>query len=197
MTWAEIGLAMAGAVAVAWWLVWVSAQRLDRLHRRVASARVSLGHQLMARAVAALDVAHAGVLDPASAILVDEAARFALAAIEDDGGPAPGSGPAQSELSATVRTAVGSGQDVASLGPEGAGLVADLGEAWYRVTLARRFYNEAVDQTRRRRRTWPVRYLHLAGRTPLPASFEMDDSWPGDLPRSGLVSRPGGPQGSR
>jgi hypothetical protein len=86
-------------------------------------------------------------------------------------------------LSATIRVAVGSSADVAALDPAGRDLVGDLAEAWYRVTLARRFYNEAVDQTRRRRQTGPVRLLRLAGRTPMPTTFEMDDALPEDWGR--------------
>jgi hypothetical protein len=181
---AELALAIFVLLAALVWLALISAQRLDRLHKRVAGARTSLGTQLVARAVAALDLAHSGALDPASSIVVAETAHAALASIADDGGPRPASGPIQSELSATVRLAVGGPEDFGALDEAGRELVADLGAAWYRVTLARRFHNEAVDQTRRRRRNWPVRLLHLAGRTPLPTSYEMDDTWPTHLPRS-------------
>ncbi|MDR1293835.1 MAG: LemA family protein [Bifidobacteriaceae bacterium] len=182
MTGAEIGLVIAGIVAVIWWVIWVSAQRLDRLHRRVASARTSLAHQLVARAVAALDLAHSGVLDPASSIVVAEAARAALASMMDDGVPLPSSGAIQSELSGTIRLALGEPADIDLLDPVGRELVGEVAATWYRVTLARRFYNEAVGKTRRRRRSWPVRALRLAGRTPMPLTFEMDDALPETLP---------------
>jgi hypothetical protein len=189
--------AVFAALAVVGWAVWVSAARLDRLHRRVASARASLGRQLVARAVAALDLAHSGVLDPASSLVVGEAAHAALASMADDGGPRPDSGPVQSELSATVLLALGGPTDVAALGPAGRELVGEVASAWYRVSLARRFYNEAVERTRRRRATWRVRLLRLAGRTPMPATFEMDDSWPDALlPPGGWVA-PGGGDGPR
>jgi hypothetical protein len=185
VTGAEIALIVLVVLVVGGWIVGVSANLLDRLHLRVAKARASLGRQLLARSVAALDLAHAGVLDPASSILVAQAARAALSSMEDDGGPSPGSGGVQSELSATLRLALGGPADVQALGPEGQEMVAELARAWYRVQLARRFHNEAVGLTRRRRRTVPVRLLRLAGRTPMPASFEMDDSWPADLPGAG------------
>jgi hypothetical protein len=180
----EIALVALGAFAVAVWLIWIPAQRLDRLHRRVVQARASLGHQLTERAVAALDLAHAAVLDPASSIVLAQSARAAVAAMADDGGPAPESGPIQSELTATCRVALGGPSDVAALPGDARELVDDVIKAWYRVTLARRFYNEAVDQTRRRRQTVPVRLLRLAGRTPMPATFEMDDSLPEELTRA-------------
>ncbi|MDR1151056.1 MAG: hypothetical protein LBK72_01035 [Bifidobacteriaceae bacterium] len=178
MTAAEIGLLVVGLVAVAWWVIWVSASRLDRLHRRVASARASLARQLVARAVAALDLAHAEVLDPVSSIVVAEAARAALGSMTDDADPLPSSGAVQSELSGTIRLALGEPGDLEPLDPVGEELVRDVAAAWYRVTLARRFYNEAVGKTRRRRRNWPVRLLRLAGRTPMPLMFEMDDALP-------------------
>jgi hypothetical protein len=77
-----------------------------------------------------------------------------------------------------LRLALGEARDVALLSPDGLELVGEVAAAWYRLTLARRFYNEAVGQTRRLRGTWPVRLLRLAGRTPMPTTYEMDDSLP-------------------
>jgi hypothetical protein len=185
MTGAEIALAIIGLGFIVFWLVWFWAQRLDRLHKRVATARVSLGRQLTARAVAALDLAHAAVLDPVSSIVLIQAAHLALESIAEDGGPAPDSGPLQSELSATARFALGGPGDVAGLDDAGRELVDHLAAAWYRVTVSLQFYNEAVGQTRRLRSARPVRWLRLAGYTPMPQYFTMDDAWPEDLPQPG------------
>jgi hypothetical protein len=181
MSGAEIALAVVGALALGFWMVWVPAQRLDRMHKRVATARASLGHQLTARAVAALDLAHAAVLDPASSIILATSARAAVDAMAEDGGPEPDSGPIQSELSATIRFAVGGAEDVAAMDEAGRDLVQEVATAWHRVVFARSFYNEAVAVTRRRRQSRAVRWAHLAGYVPMPEFYEMDDAIPEDL----------------
>ena len=72
------------------------------------------------------------------------------------------------------------GKPVAASSPqgrfaEGAALLSRLATASYRAQLARRFHNDAVVQIRRIRRNVLVRFFHLAGRAPLPQTFEMDD----------------------
>lgn len=201
MTWAEMTLLAAAVALVLLWLVWVSASRLDRLHRKVASSRAVLDNQLVRRASLAAELAASGLLDPASSVLVGEAAWRALVAGADDPSLLEGHALdvrgavdeqvdrdlAESELSATVRTALEDADGVAELraGPYGAELLGALGAAWYRVQLARRFHNEAVEQTRRVRRKVLVRALRLQGRAPLPATVEIDDDLPDALATHG------------
>ncbi|WP_265521321.1 hypothetical protein [Oerskovia flava] len=78
MTWSEIAIVVVAVLLLAGWLLWVSASRLDRLHRKVVASRVALDAQLVRRSTAALDLATSGELDPASSILVAEAAYAAL-----------------------------------------------------------------------------------------------------------------------
>lgn len=52
---------------------------------------------------------------------------------------------------------------------------AELDDAGWRVGLARRFYNDAVRDTRALRRRPAVRVLRLHGRRPLPRFFDIDD----------------------
>jgi len=52
---------------------------------------------------------------------------------------------------------------------------AELEDAGWRVGLARRFYNDAVRDTRALRRRPAVRVLRLHGRRPLPRFFDIDD----------------------
>ncbi|MFD6134010.1 hypothetical protein [Isoptericola sp. NPDC060257] len=193
MTWSELALLVLVVAAVAVWLAWISASRLDRLHRKVVASRIALQAQLARRAGAAVDLASSGLLDPAGAVLVADAA---FAALEDDTGPAPtagaelaleGMGPdrerAESELSATLRSALGDDEALAELrrAPGGDELVGQLSAAWYRAQLARRFHNEAVAQARRARRTWYVRLLRLSGHAALPRMVELDDQMPEGL----------------
>ncbi|WP_275001213.1 hypothetical protein [Promicromonospora iranensis] len=194
MTWSEIALIALGALAVGLLLAWRGASRLDRLHRKVAASRIALDAQLVRRASAAVEVAASGALDPASAILVADAAYTA-----SDAGPVTspaaalkmdGLGPererAESGLTATLREAMGAPEAIRTLlaGPSGE-VVSALAAAWYRATLARRFHNEAVAQARRVRRLWYVRLFHLAGRAPMPRTVELDDALPHALEPNG------------
>ncbi|GAB2478850.1 membrane protein [Promicromonospora xylanilytica] len=194
MTWSEMALVVLGALAVGLLLAWRGASRLDRLHRKVAASRIALDAQLVRRASAAVELAASGALDPASAVLVADAAYTA-----SDAGPVTspaaalkmdGLGPvrerAESGLTATLREAMGGPEAVRTLldGPAGE-VVAALGAAWYRATLARRFHNEAVAQARRVRRLWYVRWFRLAGRAPMPRTVELDDVLPHALELGG------------
>ncbi len=201
MTWSELTVVVAAALLLALWSIWVVASRLDRLHRKVGSSRAVLDNQLVRRASVAAELAASGLLDPVSSVLVGEAAWRALVAGAghdlvdelpvaslDPDVPVGGSEHhdrdlAESELSATVRTALADDDEVAALRaePYGGELLDALAASWYRVQLARRFHNEAVTQTRRVRRKVAVRVLRLHGHAPIPVSVEIDDQMPGAL----------------
>mgnify|MGYP001822828905 CR=1 FL=1 len=187
LVWTGWALAALLAALIALWVVWGAASRLDRLHRRVRESRATLDAQLVRRATAAWDLATAGVLDPASSIVIAATARDALdqtpAADLAAGGPDGGTADdveramAESELSRALREALGRGEDRAALAAAdgAADLLGTLDREWYRVQLARRFHNEAVVAVRRIRAKWYVRLLRLAGRAEVPVTFEMDD----------------------
>ncbi|MCA5894027.1 hypothetical protein LEP48_11810 [Isoptericola sp. NEAU-Y5] len=194
MTWSELALVVLVAAAVVVWLAWVSASRLDRLHRKVVASRIALQAQLTRRAGAAIDLASSGLLDPAGAVLVADAAFAVVDAAE---APDPGAelaldglGPsrerAESTLTITLRSALDDEEALRELreSTDGAELVGNLGAAWYRAQLARRFHNEAVAQAQRARRTWYVRLLHLTGRAGVPQTVELDDQMPDGLDHS-------------
>ncbi|WP_454857142.1 hypothetical protein [Promicromonospora soli] len=194
MSWSEIALVALGALAVGLLLAWRGASRLDRLHRKVAASRIALDAQLVRRASAAVELAASGALDPASAILVADAAYAAsdvapvtspAAALKMDGLGAARER-AESGLTATLREALGAPEAIRVLraGPSGE-VVAGLADAWYRATLARRFHNEAVAQARRVRRFRHVRLFYLAGRAPMPRTVELDDALPHALEPNG------------
>jgi hypothetical protein len=194
MSWSEMALVALAALAIGLLLAWRGASRLDRLHRKVAASRIALDAQLVRRASAAVELAASGALDPASAILVADAAYTAsdagavtspAAALKMDGlGPARER--AESGLTATLREAMGGPEAVRALltGPSGE-VVSALAAVWYRATLARRFHNEAVAQARRVRRLWYVRLFRLAGRAPMPRTVELDDALPHALEPNG------------
>lgn len=194
MTWSEMALVGLGVLAIGLLLAWRGAYRVDRLHRKVAASRIALDAQLVRRASTAVELAASGALDPASAFLVADAAYTAsdagpvtspAAALKMDG-LGPDRERAESGLTATLREAMGEPESVQLLlaGPSSE-VVAALAAAWYRATLARRFHNEAVAQTRRVRRLWYVRLFHLAGRAPMPRTVELDDALPHALEPNG------------
>lgn len=153
------------------------AGRLDRLHVRVDAARDALDAQLVRRSSAALDLAHAGVLDPATSVLLAEEAYGAQTATER------ARPRAESELTGALNAALPDAATVDELtsSPRGQELLGGLSVSCGRVVLARRFYNDAVGTTLVIRRRRLVRWLRLAGTAPLPAAFDMDDHPPQSL----------------
>jgi molybdopterin-biosynthesis enzyme MoeA-like protein len=218
MSWSDTVLIVLAILAVVGWWLWVAASRLDRLHRKVGASRAVVDTQLVRRATVAAELATSSLLDPVSSVLVGEAAWAALAAGGSDAETTPGLPPElwallaadprgpvsqsslaerisergriESELSATLREVLSDPTEVAALRAEPGGeeVLDDLGSAWYRVQLSRRFHNEAVAQTRRMRRGVLVRALRLAGHAPEPRTLELDDEWPDALGRPGVRS---------
>ncbi len=185
-------------LVVVFWAIWLRASRLDRLHRKVVAARAVVTAQLVRRATVAAELATSGLLDPVSSVVLGESAWQALAvsttastaapdtrAVLGDAASAvpPGSGPAESELTATLTELLSDDPEIDRLraDPLGAELLDQLAAAWYRVQLARRIHNEAVAQAQRVRRGWLVRTFHLAGHAPEPTTLEMDDAMPQTL----------------
>lgn len=149
-TWTDVVLAVVAVVLLLLWLVWVRASRLDRLHRKVGASRAVVEAQLVRRATVAAELATSGLLDPASSVVVGEAAWAALSASGADGDvpagllPAdlrallhadagrPGGGPAgpaagtdrglvESELTAALHEVLDDADEVVGLGAEPGG----------------------------------------------------------------------------
>ncbi|WP_199424105.1 hypothetical protein [Actinotalea solisilvae] len=211
MTWSEVTVVVVGALLLLLWWVWVTASRLDRLHRKVGASRAALDTQLVRRASAAAELASSGLLDPVSSVLLGEASWAALSAGENGRAELVDALPglrldraeraratttrierdlAESELSRTVRTALADPAEVVALAedPLGEAFLGALADSWYRVQLARRFHNEAVAQTQRMRRKALVRLLRLHGHARTPHTVEIDDTWPEALARPGEVT---------
>lgn len=175
-----LGLAL---LVLGWWLVW-TARRLDRLHHRLDLAHASLETQLQRRAGVATELGLAGALDPASSLLVVDAA--AAARLGPDGLPPEGED-AQSRLSLALRLVLPDDEDGVALldgvreQPGGAALVDELGAACRKVELARRFHNDQVIASRALRSRRRVRLLRLAGRAPQPRTVDLDDRPPAVL----------------
>ena len=199
MTGTTTALVVLLLVSVVAWFLASFATRLNRLHHRVEGAAAALDNQLLRRATAARQLAASGLLDPASSLLVagaaadavsagEEAARRyaenpeGLALARDD---AAAREAAESDLTRALRATLAEPEVMQALSrdPLGQALLADLGAACHRAALARRFHNDAVSQAQRVRAKPLVRVSRLAGRAPVPQTFEMDDEPPALLER--------------
>lgn len=150
-------VAVAVVVLLAVWVTW-TANRIDRLHERVRSARAALDAQLVRRAAAAQALAdEPDLLAPELRSALRGAAHDALGA--DDAGRES----AENDL----------GRLLAQV--DAATVPGDLREATSRVGLARRFYNDAVRDLRDLRGQRVPRLFRLGARAPMPAFFEIDD----------------------
>ncbi len=186
-------LVVLAVVAVAWYLSY-SAARLDRLHAKVEGAMSALDAQLVRRAEATLELANSGVLDPASALLLADAATESIERTTEhpvdedllDGQHFGGREDVESDLTAVLVAAL-SDTVVADLRGRDDPLVDDsldrLAASSLRVRMARRFHNDAVREVRRVRRKRVVRWFRLAGRAALPDRVEFDDELPAALSR--------------
>ena len=194
---------LVGLAVVIGWALYVRAVRVDRLHRQVLGSRATLEAQLVHRAEAAADLATTRALDPASSLLLAQAAREALDAegplVDDgldtstslDGTPSshPASGGAalpapttrsraliESDLSRVLRTVVSeSARCELSEDPLSKPALSRLDRACSRLVLARRFHNTHVSEAQALRSRLLVRVCHLAGRAPMPQTFDADD----------------------
>lgn len=157
-----------------------TAGRLDRLHKRIDTSRLSLDALLLRRSAISQELAASGVLDPASSMLVADAAHAARTAADGDD---QARARAESALTAALAAALGDPADAREVrsSPLGADLLDELAAACRRVELSRRFLNDAVRACRQVRRHRTARWFRLAGHTPLPLSWEMDDTVPAGL----------------
>ena len=178
-------------IAVAWYLSY-SAARLDRLHAKVEGAMSALDAQLIRRAEASLELANSGVLDPASALLIADAATESLERTTEhpvtgdllDGQHFGGREQVESDLTAALEAALPESL-VNDLRESDGDLVSDtlgrVASSGFRVQLARRFHNDAVREVRRVRAKRSVRLFRLAGYAALPEPVEFDDAVPQSL----------------
>ncbi|NIZ89802.1 hypothetical protein [Kineococcus rubinsiae] len=177
LAWALLALLVVCALAG---YLSATAQRLDRLHHRVETSRAGLEVELTRRASAALELATSGELDPATSLILADAATASLdaprtpAALRDatDADDAA-RWAAESGLSRALAVVLPAADGLGEAG--GAPATGRVGDAAHRVALARRFHNDAVVQTRRLRAKRVVRWGRLAGHARLPETADFDD----------------------
>lgn len=154
----------------------MTAGRLDRLHRRIDLAEAGLDAQLLRRSGISLELASNGLLDPATSMVLSEAAHAARVSSDRS---IPERDIAESELTHALSAALDPEECAFVLteqgGPE---ILAELSAAVQRVELSRRFLNDAVRACTQLRKQRSVRWFHLAGRTPWPTFREINDHVP-------------------
>lgn len=174
MTWVLVVLlavALAVLLMVGAW-AYQTAHRLDRLHVRYDLSWQALDGALARRAV----VARAVAVDAYGA--GPEGRRLASLADNAEKANRSGREAAENELSGALALV-----DPVSLP---VALVAELADAEARVTLARRFHNDAVRDTLALRERPAVRLLRLGGTAALPSYFEIAEQADRDV---GVVNR--------
>jgi hypothetical protein len=178
VSWLILGIVVAALLGVATNLSW-TAGRLDRLHNRVETGRAALDAQLFHRSGVALEVAAAGFLDPATALVLLDAAHSARAASGADREAA------ESDLTRTLSAAFGDPDNMHEFSgaPDEVALLDELAVACRRVELARRFHNDTVASALALRHRRLVRWFGLAGHSSPPPMVELDDVPPTGLAR--------------
>jgi 8-oxo-dGTP pyrophosphatase MutT (NUDIX family) len=155
--------------------LYITANRLDRLHNRTEAAWMALEAALARRIVASRAVAATGGLQPRNAEKLRRLADYA------DRADRPTRADAENDLSRGLATLT-DGAD-----PE---LAAELADASERVVLARRFYNDAVRDTRALRAVRFTRMFRLAGHAALPDYFEISEARPVPAAARAAVAAP-------
>jgi hypothetical protein len=160
--------AVALAIVLTVWVMF-TLTRLDRLHARVDAAWAALDAQLVRRTAALLASAESpdSGLDRQRRTAVESVVHTALAVSGDvERQEAENEvGRALTDLAATSASLPDSTR-------------AELTDTANRVMIARRFYNDAVRDTRTLRARRMPRLLRLAGRRGMPQFFDIDDTVP-------------------
>ncbi len=161
-------VAVTAAILLTAWVTF-TATRLDRLHARIDAAQAALDAQLVRRAAALQRVAD--VLGPQ--LGPDRSQRIELAAQAALAAPLAAREQAENEVGRLANElADGQADPAQSTDP----VLHEVAESAFRVIIARRFYNDAVRDTRTLRGGRMPRLLHLAGHRAMPEFFDIDDA---------------------
>jgi hypothetical protein len=153
-------------VVLAIWYLSYSATRLDRLHNRVETSWANLDGLLQRRAAVALEIAKSEIADPASSLLLTAAARQARDA------QMSARSPAESGLSGALGLLLNDGHLVS--GSIEKDLLRELSELTDKIRIAIALHVDAVNRTQMVRRKPVFRIFRLAGRAPLPVTYEFE-----------------------
>jgi len=148
------------------WYLSFLATRLDRLHHRVETSWANLDVLLQKRASVALEIAHSDIADPASSLLLTGAAYQARdAEIQSRSS-------AESGLSGALGLLLEDSQHLATAADNA--LLTELSALTDKIRVAIALHKDAVTRTQMVRRKIIVRIFRLAGRAPLPVTYEFE-----------------------
>jgi hypothetical protein len=153
-------------VVLAIWYLSYSATRLDRLHNRVETSWANLDGLLQRRAAVALEIAKSEIADPASSLLLTAAAHQARDA------QMSARSQAESGLSGALGLLLNDGHSVS--GSIEKDLLRELSELTDKIRIAIALHVDAVNRTQMVRRKPVFRIFRLAGRAPLPVTYEFE-----------------------
>ena len=159
-------LAVIVVVLIFLWYLSFSATRLDRLHHRVETSWANLDGLLQRRAAIALEIAHSEIADPASSLLLTAAAYQARDAKMEDRSQA------ESGLSGALGLLLADGQSNARAGEKA--LLTELSALTDKIRIAIALHVDAVTSTHNVRSKLIFRVFRLAGRAPLPVTYEFE-----------------------
>ncbi len=151
---------------LALWYLSFSATRLDRLHHRVETSWANLDVLLQKRAAIALEIAHSDLADPASSMLLTGAAYQARDAEFKNRSMA------ESGLSGALGLLLSDGLAHATQAEQA--LLQELSELTAKIRIAIAIHTDAVSSTQMVRNKFVVRSFRLAGRAPLPVTYEFE-----------------------
>jgi hypothetical protein len=163
----KLGFLLLAIALVLLWYLSFSATRLDRLHHRVETSWANLDGLLQRRAAIALEIARSDRADPASSLLLTAAAYQARDASivhrsHAESGLSGALGLLQNDL--TMESKPGEQE-----------LLRELSELTNKIRVAIVIHVDAVNRTRVVRQKLIFKVFRLAGRAPLPVTYEFED----------------------
>lgn len=163
----KIALLVVVALLVILWYLSFSATRLDRLHHRVETSWANLDGLLQRRAAIALEIARSERADPASSLLLTAAAYQARDASIIH----------RSHAESGLSGALGLLQNDLTMesNPGEQALLQELSELTNKIRVAIAIHVDAVNRTRAVRQKMIFKVFRLAGRAPLPVTYEFED----------------------
>ena len=151
---------------LAFWYLSFSAGRLDRLHHRVETSWATLDSLLQRRAAIALEIARSAITDPATALLLTASAYQARGAdIEDRSS-------AESVLSGALGMMLAERESIVAQSDQA--LLHELEQLTDKIKVAISIHVESVTRTQLIREKLVFRVFRLAGKAPLPVTYEFE-----------------------
>jgi hypothetical protein len=159
-------LAILFLIALFAWYLSFLATRLDRLHHRVETSWANLDGLLQRRAAIAIEIARSEIADPASSLLLTFAAHQAREASVKDRSQA------ETGLSGALGILLETSTSVQSLSEQD--LLRELAELNAKIKVAIALHVESVNRAQLIRSKWIIKTFRLAGRAPLPVTYEFE-----------------------